>query len=508
MVERIDDRLRVGLSTGEADDPAAARIDDDAPFCIAIVGDFRGARDAGAVTRLTRLTPIAVDRDDVDAVIARVAPALDVPLGDGGADTLRIEFRDLDDFHPDRLYERLPLFQAMSDLRDELGSTRRGARGGGAPAGGGASGAAGGSARTSSGGGPVPAESLLSSGGLLDQIVARSAPTEGAAAAGAPASSDPLEAFLRDAVEAHVVHEPGAADLAARERLDETIAAALRALLHRPAYQRLEASWRAVDFLARRIETGPHLKLFVVDAPAPPRSEQTAAALDELIRQGAPGGTPWAAVVLDWEVAAEPDDIAALERLADAARAAATVLLAGADPGLAGGMASAEMEPGEGGVADAAARWAAFRKSRAARHVGLALPRFLLRDPYGRATDPCDAFPLEEMESDPPPHESYLWANGAFAVALILARAFEDASWSLEQALRPEIEGLPLHSIDGGTDLKPCAEVTMDERLARGLLDAGIMPLASIKNTDRVHLVRVQSVAEPVAGLAGGWARR
>ena len=68
-----------------------------------------------------------------------------------------------------------------------------------------------------------------------------------------------------------------------------------------------------------------------------------------------------------------------------------------------------------------------------------------------------------------------------------------------------EIEDLPLHVVrsDGGTEARPCAEALISERVAERILECGIMLLAPIKDRDAVRLVRVQSVANPLAPLAG-----
>ena len=71
-----------------------------------------------------------------------------------------------------------------------------------------------------------------------------------------------------------------------------------------------------------------------------------------------------------------------------------------------------------------------------------------------------------------------------------------------------ELSSLPLFMYKRGpeTVAAPCAEMVMSERVARHLLSRGLMPLAWIKNTDRVRLVELRSVAEPTAPLAATWA--
>jgi type VI secretion system protein ImpC len=147
-----------------------------------------------------------------------------------------------------------------------------------------------------------------------------------------------------------------------------------------------------------------------------------------------------------------------------------------------------------------------LRRAPVARWLGLALPRFLLRLPYGKNTDAIDSFAFEEMTT-PPEHEWYLWGHPAIACAYLLGESFARYGWAMRPGAINEIDGLPAHvyKSDGESELKPCAEVLLTEEAAETLLDAGFMPLASIKGADRVRLVRFQSAANPPTPLAGRW---
>src|SRR5215467_4473418 len=85
-------------------------VDDDTPFRILVAGNFSGG--AGRVRK-----PIEIDRDNFDQVLAVIAPELRLAFG---GQPVSIKFRELDDFHPDQLFERLAPFQALRDLRRNL----------------------------------------------------------------------------------------------------------------------------------------------------------------------------------------------------------------------------------------------------------------------------------------------------------------------------------------------------------------------------------------------------
>jgi type VI secretion system protein ImpC len=286
--------------------------------------------------------------------------------------------------------------------------------------------------------------------------------------------------MMHDLVAPYAVpgEDPRKAEMIAQT--DRAIAGEMRALLHDPQFQALEAAWRGLYFLVRRLETGENLRVFVLDLP---QAELTSEAL-----RRATGEIEWGVMAGLYYFG--PDDEDALKEFSFVARIAGAPLLAGLAPDVVG-LTKAFGE---------------LRQSAYARWIGLAMPRFLLRLPYGKNASETETFEFEEM-SPKPEHEHYLWGHPAVACAYLLGEAFTRFGWDMRPGAVQEIDGLPAHTYreDGETQLKPCAEVLLTEDAAEILLDRGFMPLASIKGTDRVRLVRFQSVAEPPASLAGRW---
>jgi type VI secretion system protein ImpC len=155
--------------------------------------------------------------------------------------------------------------------------------------------------------------------------------------------------------------------------------------------------------------------------------------------------------------------------------------------------------------ADAEA-WRQLRHHPDARWLGLAMPRFLLRLPYGRKTSPMEALDFEEMPQAPA-HEAYLWGSPAVACACLIGQAFNRRSWQMHPGLVSEVDGLPVHTYRQGSEslMTPPAETWLTDRAAERIADEGVMPLASSKNGDSALLMRFQSVADPPAPLAGPW---
>jgi len=142
-----------------------------------------------------------------------------------------------------------------------------------------------------------------------------------------------------------------------------------------------------------------------------------------------------------------------------------------------------------------------LRKSPAARSIELALPRFMLRRPYGKKSNPVENFRFEEMPPRPA-HETYLWGNPALICAEIISRGWLEGDD--EPGTLRDTGTLPFHIYDDGSGqaIKPCAEVYLNEKTANVILDAGIIPVLSVRNQDRAIVPRLMTIAEPATEIA------
>ena len=411
---------------------------------IALLGDFSGRRNR-KIHSAPR--PVEIDPENFEDVMERMGVALEFP---GAA---AIEFRELDDFHPDQLYATLPLFQPVRDLKQEL-SKPQAVRPQAAPK-------------------PEPPP-LSSSGSLLDQIAAWST-----APAPAPVSARDESVWdqaIRGIVAKHAIP---AADPKQQEMVatvEGVASAQMRAILHHPDFQAIEAAWRSVFFLFQQLETGVDLRIFLIDYS---RDEFMA---DEGALAKALGDEEWALIVGLYTFSPNAHDCARLARFGASIR---STFLAGADLKLFGCESVAETpDPDDWNYrlsSEEEAAWLQLRASAGAPRIGLATPRFLLRLPFGKKTSAIDSFDFEEVSS-PPAHEDYLWGNPAVACAAMIVQESN------------HIGGMPVHVHSPG-EATPQAEIWMGERLASEMIDHGVMPLASVKHSDRIQLVRAQSLA-------------
>jgi type VI secretion system ImpC/EvpB family protein len=148
------------------------------------------------------------------------------------------------------------------------------------------------------------------------------------------------------------------------------------------------------------------------------------------------------------------------------------------------------------------AGWRSLRESEDARYLGLCMPRFLSRLPYGAKTSPVDEFNFEE-ETAGGDHSKYTWTNAAYAMAVNINRSFKMYGWcSRIRGIESggAVEGLPTHTFptdDGGVDMKCPTEIAISDRREAELAKNGFMPLVHKKNSDFAAFIGAQSLQKP-----------
>jgi type VI secretion system protein ImpC len=451
MAERFSrSSVRLDVTAGES--PAHEIPSSDTPFQLLAIGDFSGRANRGLHAPLAGRRPLRVDCDNLDDAMAKMGVALQLPQA-------TLSFRELDDFHPDHIYRNAELFRKLDDARDRPPR---------AP-----------SPATESVRAPARLPDLQPGRSLLDQMMEADASTPAPAPPG-----DTLADFIQKAVAPHLEKaDPGRQQWTAR--VDAMAGEQMRAVLHHEEFQALEAAWRAVQMLVQRLNPDSELRIYLLDATL----QELLAQPQQFAQFLAASREPWAVIVGNFAFGKSAQDAAHLQTLGRIAAASGAPILA-------------EIQPPSGEATGP--EWSALRRSAEARWIGLALPRFLLRLPYGKATSEVESFAFEEMPRSV--HTQYLWGNPAFACACLLGEAFRSEGWNLVPG-RGQIAGLPLHfyETDGEAVSKPCGEILLSERDAEFLLENGLMPVASMKDQDSILLPRLQSLADPVAALAGRW---
>jgi type VI secretion system protein ImpC len=500
-----------GVNMRAGEDGAVARPTSETPFCIAVLGDFSGRANRGLFEpkNVGERHAHLVDRDNFDEVLSKLRPELQ--LRTLSKSSLLFRFTEIDDFHPDRLYEN-EAFQQLKQLRERLQdpSTFKDV------------------AQQLGILQPLPASKpvhdharivppnpvRLASGSLLDEMIEQ---TESRIALEPRSRTDEVQEFARQLTAKYAVSAPDARQPEVIASVDRAIGDSMRAILHHPDFQALEAIWRATLLLVRKLESGAQLKVSLIDI-----SKQELAAdlmASENLRNSGIfrllvektvetlGADPFTIWVGAFTFGSVLEDLELIQNLAAISHQAGAVMLAAADPMLAG-CSSLQDSPSlrDWNRTELQSSWSQVRSRPESGAVGLALPRFLLRLPYGKETSRLDSFDFEEF-CGPPSHGEYLWGNPAFLVALMVGESFEEAGWEMRLGSRSQIENLPLHTYrtQGDLEVKPCAEVLLTEEAVERILDEGLIPVVSYKGRDSVRVGRFQSIAEPQRALRGRW---
>jgi type VI secretion system protein ImpC len=493
-----------------ASDAKESRLvaDPDTPFCVAVIGDFSGRGNRGVETRgaLSNRRAYPIDRDNFSEVMSQLKVEIRLAIFGKNSPLVTLHIAALDDFHPDRLFDNLEVFTPFKEIRHGLQDPAAFAAvekqlGSLSPPSGTAS-----SQRASE-----------QTGNLLDQIIG--ATDEKSPQSQSRPPSD-LDRFVREVVKPHIQPKPNPMQAELMAKTDAAIGEVMRKILHDTDFQALEAAWRGLYFLASQLETNESLKLFLIDIS---KAELAADLLepDEITSTGLykllvkqTGETadeqPWAVLAGDFTFDRTRGDAEVLSRMAKLAQATGAPFIAAAHPRFLGCeslAATPDPDDWSAPADDEGRRLCEILRNLAeASFLGLALPRFLLRLPYGKDTDPIERLEFEEMAATPA-HEEYLWGNPCYACVYLLAQAFTQQGWNFRPGIAQDIHGLPLHIYKehGQSRAKPCAEAILTVRAAEAILNQGLMPLLSFVQQDVVRLARFQSWANPPTALFGRW---
>jgi len=477
-------------------------------FRILVLGDWTGD---GEKKSLSDRRPVEIDRDNFDEVLRKFAPKLSPTDSDGQ----ELAFESLDDFHPDQIFQELPTFARLRDLRSRLLSPDQFNH-------------AASEVRSwfKVDEPKAPERSVTNASepkdgqgdNLLDAILSGS--SAAASTARQPGTSNEVASLIKDLVRPHLVSVDENEQAALLSAVDAATGDLVRRVLHDHRFQALEAAWRGLYLMVRRAETGTELKIYIYDISHEELANDLKSVSDlgestlyrTLVREAVetPGAEPWAVIAGDYAFLPEKDDIAALMRVAKICAAAGAPFISHMRPDVIG-VASLAEQPD---VAkwdlssnnNAGKLWSVLRGIPEAEYLGMTIPRFLSRLPYGSETEPLETFQFEEFIG-PPPHDKYLWSNNCFVATLLLAQSFSAYGWQMDRRYIQDIERLPMHmyEVDGEKVYQPCAEVLLTQNACERLMEHGLMPLVSYKNTDHVKLARFQSIADPVVGLRGRW---
>ena len=300
--------------------------------------------------------------------------------------------------------------------------------------------------------------------------------------------------------------------------IDQKLTEQVNRILHHPEFQKLEGAWRGLHYMVNNTESDVHLKIRVMDISKQELGKNLkrfkGAAWDQspLFKKiyeeeyGQFGGEPFGALVGDYHFDQSPPDVELLGEMSKIAASAHAPFITGASPSLM------QMESWQelANPRDLAkifstpeyAGWRSLRESEDSRYLGLCMPRFLARTPYGAKTNPVEEFNFEEDVAGAD-HNKYAWANAAYAMATNINRSYKQYGWgSRIRGVESggAVENLPLHTFptdDGGVDQKCPTEIAISDRREAELSGCGLLSMIHRKNSDFAAFIGAQSLHKP-----------
>lgn len=470
-------------------------------FRMAVMGDFSGRAARGLIEigdALAARPAIQLDPDTVDEVISGFGTTLMLPIGKEGAG-VEVVLGELDDLHPDELYEKVGIFSELVGLRAQLSSgataehaaktLRAWGEEHGTPVA---------PARRTSSGNAVPADRRLSDfQKLIGDTTARLT------------QPSPVEDLLARIVGPHIRAVPDADAMAMQAAVDQALSAAMRLVLHHPEFQSIESQWRSIDLIARSIEVDDTLEVVLYDISA----EEIAADLasvDDLTQSGfarlltespldeETGRGGYSALIGLYTVEETPPHAELLGRIARVAAHVDAPFLAALSPAFMD-IAKEDRHP------LVATAWDTLRAMPEAGHLGLLSPRFLLRRPYGAKSEPIYEFEFEEFTMADG-LSGMLWANPVVLAAILLAKSYRENGVGMGLGGIMSLGDMPYHFVTdryGDQVALPCTERNLTLEKVEKVMARGVMPVVSIKGRDEIRLASFQSLAG--GDILGPW---
>lgn len=300
--------------------------------------------------------------------------------------------------------------------------------------------------------------------------------------------------------------------------IDKKLTEQVNLIIHHEDFQKLESAWRGLHYMVNNTETDENLKIRVMNISKQDlgktlkRFKGTAWDQSPVFKKlyeeeyGQFGGEPFGCLVGDYYFDHTPPDVELLGEMAKIAAAAHAPFLSAAAPSVM------QMESWQelANPRDLTkifqtpeyAAWRSLRESDDARYLGLCMPRFLARQPYGAKTSPVEEFDFEEDTSGGD-HNNYSWCNAAYAMATNINRSFKEYGWcSRIRGVESggAVQNLPTHTFpsdDGGVDMKCPTEISISDRREAELSKNGFLSMIHRKNSDFAAFIGGQSLQKP-----------
>ncbi|QGJ71950.1 Hypothetical protein PBC10988_36630 [Planctomycetales bacterium 10988] len=488
--------MGLDLSFGKMESGAAFRGqgDPEGPFRVAVLGDFSGRSSRGVFADSDEIAGMKLFRflpHEIDEALEELEVTIQIPLLGGAQEELT--FEEMEEFHPDRLFKEVELFDELfalhdrlqggnSDWQDRVRSWREE---------------------------HSEFPPLLQSRG--DWIPAAQEWEELASYEAKPALDPDADEVGLSTLMARAIGPfvpPDADDEALVTACSLGIQQLIRQVLHHPDFASVEAAWRSIDWLTRRIIKAEKVEVIAIDLSAAEFAADLARheSLEEtgvyklLVEKAVNSvdGQPWAMLVSAYQFDTFPAHAALLGRMAKIAQSVNAPFLAGMHPRV---LASGFEWEGEVGEA-----WDQLRELPESAYLGLVSPRFLIRPSYGENFEPSELFSFEECQSSDL-SRSFLWASGSFACAALLGMQYANSRWDFKPNGLKHLAEMPQTVYRNEEDelVGLSVEQRITTKQAKETSALGFMPILGVRGEQAIELSTIGSLSEKQPGLEGKW---
>lgn len=305
--------------------------------------------------------------------------------------------------------------------------------------------------------------------------------------------------------------------------IDEKLSKQLTAIMHNEEFQKLEGSWRGLNYLVKNSETSSTLKIRVLNMTKKELHKDLTKAVEfdqsQIFKKlyenefGTPGGEPYGALIGDFEFGNGTEDLEVLQGMSNVAAASFAPFISAASPKMFGLENFTELSKPRDleKIFDSSEyiKWRGFRDSDDSRFVTLTMPRVLARVPYGSQGKQIEEFKFEEAPIDDNgvvskmKSNEFSWMNASYALGERLTSAFAKYGWCV--AIRGaegggKVENLPTFTFtsdDGDADQQCPTEIGITDRREAELSKLGFLPLCHYKSTDYAVFFGAQTTQRP-----------
>lgn len=305
--------------------------------------------------------------------------------------------------------------------------------------------------------------------------------------------------------------------------IDEKMSKQLSEIMHHEDFQKLEGSWRGLNYLVKNSETSATLKIRVLNLKKKDLHKDLTKAVEfdqsQIFKKiyetefGTPGGEPYGALIGDYEFGSGTEDLEVLQGMSNVAAASFAPFISAANPKMFGLESFNELSKPRDlekiFESSEYIKWRGFRDSEDSRFVTLTMPRVLARVPYGSKGREIEEFGFEEAAIDASgkatamSSDKFTWMNASYALGERLTSSFSKNGWCV--AVRGaegggKVENLPsftFTSDDGDVDQQCPTEIGITDRREAELSKLGFLPLCHYKGSDYAVFFGAQTSQKP-----------